>query len=119
MARKKIKAFTDSGVTEIDGFKFEKFVFDALPLTVKNLVIETVREEEFAPVKNASGVDSVTSARELMERLHRNWLTERGISVPEGVKTVEISPLAAVEADDLSRGIRLVHKNENLLVEAV
>ena len=30
------------------------------------LVFEVVREKEFAPIKNATGVDSVESARELL-----------------------------------------------------
>ena len=117
VARKKIKAFIGRGVEEIDGYKFEKFVFDALPLTDKNLVFETLREEEFAPVKNASGVDSVASAREMMERLQRGWLEKRGIAVPPGVRTVEISPLVAVEAEDLGRDIILKAEGESLHLE--
>lgn len=31
------------------------------------LAYEVVREKEFAPVKNATGVDSVDSARELLK----------------------------------------------------
>jgi UDP-N-acetylglucosamine/UDP-N-acetylgalactosamine diphosphorylase len=96
-ARKKIK--TVSG--EVDGLKFEKFVFDALPLTERNIVFETLREEEFAPVKNPSGVDSVDSARAMMNDLFRKWLAARGVKVPPAVETVEISPLAAVEPEDI------------------
>jgi len=96
-ARKKIK--TVSG--EVDGLKFEKFVFDALPLTERNIVFETLREEEFAPVKNPSGVDSVDSARSMMNDLFRKWLAARGVAVPAAVETVEISPLVAVEPEDI------------------
>lgn len=101
VAYKKIKQFTGSGTTEIDGFKFEKFVFDALPLAQKSCIIETLREEEFAPVKNASGVDSVVSSQKLMDALFRAWCAERGIAVPEKVKVLEISPLVAVAPEDL------------------
>lgn len=106
-ARKKIKAFTGAGCREIEGFKFEKFVFDALPLTEHNVVFETLREEEFAPVKNASGVDSVESAQKMMDEQHRSWLAARGIRIPAKVRAVEISPLAAVEPDDLDPALSL------------
>jgi UDP-N-acetylglucosamine/UDP-N-acetylgalactosamine diphosphorylase len=101
VAKKKIKSHAAGGPIELDGYKFEKFVFDALPLTPHNVVLETSREDEFAPVKNGSGVDSVDSAKELMDGQCRRWLAERKIGVPPRVKVVEISPLCAVEAGDL------------------
>jgi UDP-N-acetylglucosamine/UDP-N-acetylgalactosamine diphosphorylase len=101
VARKKIRAYARGGMSEIEGFKFEKFVFDALPLTDRNIVFETLREEEFAPVKNRSGVDSVETARRLMSDLYRKWLRGRRIAIPENVEVIEISPLLAVEPEDL------------------
>jgi len=110
VARKKISAYTGNGTTEINGYKFEKFVFDALPLTEKNIVLETRREEEFAPIKNPSGVDSVESAQGLMDALARSWLRERGIAIPPSVRTVEISPLLALEPGDLPASITVPDK---------
>ena len=52
-------------------------------------------------IKNPSGVDSVESARGLMDALARSWLRERGIAVPASVRTIEISPLLALEPGDL------------------
>ncbi len=115
VARKKIKEFADGGIRETDGFKFEKFVFDALPLAKISVIIETVREEEFAPVKNATGVDSVDSSRELMSGLFRSWLSSRHIAIPEHVRVIEISPLAAVEADDLPENL-VIPDNENVYI---
>ena len=106
-AKKRIKAFAGGAVREIEGFKFEKFVFDALPLTEKNIVFETLREEEFAPVKNATGVDSVKSAQKMMNDQCRRWLQQRGIRVPEKVAVVEISPLVAVGPEDLDAGLMI------------
>jgi len=96
-ARKKIKTLTG----ETDGLKYEKFVFDALPLTEHNIVFETLREDEFAPVKNPSGIDSVDSARKMMSDQCRRWLAAGGVRVPEKTVTLEISPLAAVEPEDI------------------
>ena len=100
-AKKKIPAMVNGKPQEISGYKYEKFVFDALPLSSKNVILETSREEEFAPVKNASGTDSIETARGLMERLNRGWLASRGIKVPGSVRAIEISPRFALCAEDL------------------
>jgi len=111
-ARKKLKIFKEGTVKEVEGFKFEKFVFDALPLTEKNVIFETLREEEFAPVKNATGIDSVETSRDLMMDLHRKWFAERDIAVPPVVKRLEISPLAAVEPGDLDTDLLIPEKED-------
>ena len=103
----KIKALRNGAFIEIDGLKYEKFIFDALSFTEKNTIIETIREEEFAPVKNAEGVDSPYTARELMSNLYSKWIRDRGISIPGNVRVIEISPLLAIEADDIPEGIRI------------
>ncbi len=107
VARKNIVSHTLSGPVEIEGFKFEKFVFDALPLTDKNIVLEIRREDEFAPVKNPSGVDSVESAHELMTGLYRRWIGKRGIRIPARVQKIEISPLLALEAADIPASLSI------------
>jgi UDP-N-acetylglucosamine/UDP-N-acetylgalactosamine diphosphorylase len=115
VARKKITAMVDGKHAEISGYKFEKFVFDALPLSAKNVILEVSREEEFAPVKNATGQDSADSAKELMTALNRKWLSSKGIHIPEQVKEIEISPLTALSPDDLPDGIT-VPDTENVLI---
>lgn len=114
-ARKKITAMIDGKRGEISGYKFEKFVFDALPLAAKNVILEVSREEEFAPVKNASGQDSADSARRLMTALNRKWLEERGITVPRNVMEIEISPLAALSPKDIPEGT-IVPDTEKVLI---
>ena len=42
----------------IKGVKFERFIFDALPYAQRAIVVETLREEEFSPVKNKTGPHS-------------------------------------------------------------
>lgn len=51
-----------------NGYKFETLVVDMVKLTGSCLAYEVEREKEFAPVKNASGVDSVESARALLKK---------------------------------------------------
>ena len=50
-----------------NGHKFETLVLDMVHMQDSCLAYEVVREKEFAPVKNAAGVDSVESARELLK----------------------------------------------------
>lgn len=83
-----------------NAIKFERFIFDAIPLAKNPLVVETSREEEFAPLKNATGADSPETCRRAMSEQHRRWLQKAGVEVPPDAD-VEISPLAATEPDDL------------------
>ena len=83
-----------------NAYKFEKFAFDVLPLAKKSLVVETVREEEFAPIKNTSGQDSPETSHALQLDRAERWLLSRGVDVSEGA-TVEVSPLSASCAEDL------------------
>lgn len=48
-----------------NGYKFEQLVLDMIHELSSCLPYEVVREREFAPIKNKTGVDSVESAREL------------------------------------------------------
>ncbi len=113
VAKKNIPALSADGATaEIPGRKFEKFVFDAIPAASSSFALEVVREEEFAPIKNASGDDSLESAQELLVAEHRKWLARAGIEV---TGRVEISPLAALDADELAR--RLVGAESRYTVD--
>lgn len=51
---------------EPNAYKFETLVLDMIHMQDKCLSFEVERQREFAPVKNAEGVDSVESARELL-----------------------------------------------------
>ena len=51
-----------------NGFKFENLVLDMIHQMKSCLPYEVVREKEFAPIKNRVGVDSVESARALLQK---------------------------------------------------
>ncbi|MBU0719337.1 MAG: UDPGP type 1 family protein [Planctomycetes bacterium] len=86
--------------------KLESFIFDVLPLAGNPLVLEVERAEEFSPVKNATGVDSLeTSQRDQVRRACR-WLEQAGVDVPrkpdgEPAVTVVILPSFALDAADV------------------
>ncbi len=50
-----------------NGYKFEQLVLDMIHELDSCLPYEVVRNKEFAPIKNKTGVDSVESARKLCE----------------------------------------------------
>ncbi len=52
---------------EPNGYKFENLVLDMIHMEESCLAFEVVRNREFAPIKNKTGVDSVNSARELLK----------------------------------------------------
>jgi UDP-N-acetylglucosamine/UDP-N-acetylgalactosamine diphosphorylase len=66
----------------------------------KPLIVETLREEEFAPIKNAKGADSPTTSHQLQQQRAANWLKARGVQVPESA-VIEISPLSGSTPEDL------------------
>jgi len=70
-AKKKIPYVTADGEdirpVEPNGYKFELFILDMIHMLENCLPYEVIRKNEFAPIKNASGVDSIESARELLK----------------------------------------------------
>ena len=102
-------AFLDSDGNQVrpadaNANKFERFIFDALPLADSALIIEGNRAREFNPVKNASGKDSPETARAALSRIGREWLRNAGVDVPESA-TAEISPLTALDQQQLAERI--------------
>jgi len=90
--------------------KLEMFVFDALPLAANPLLLEIDRAEEFSPVKNAKGVDSVESAIRDQIRRAARWLDGAGVRVPrkpdgEPDVVIEVAPSYARNADDVRRRV--------------
>jgi UDP-N-acetylglucosamine/UDP-N-acetylgalactosamine diphosphorylase len=91
---------------EPNGIKLESFIFDALPLASRSIILETLRSEEFAPVKNAAGIDSVESAREMIVARGATWLESAGVAVPRKPDgsvdcLIEIAPSFALEKYDI------------------
>lgn len=53
-----------------NAYKYEAFIFDAFSSLDSMAIMRVKREDEFAPVKNATGVDSPETARELYKKFH-------------------------------------------------
>jgi UDP-N-acetylglucosamine/UDP-N-acetylgalactosamine diphosphorylase len=102
LARRTVEAMApEEGTIEIEGWKFETFVFDAIGFAKKTCSMEVVRDEEFSPVKNSQGNDSPATAAAAMSNLYRSWLEGAGLkSYPH--KLIEISPLFALDKEELA-----------------
>jgi UDP-N-acetylglucosamine/UDP-N-acetylgalactosamine diphosphorylase len=104
-AVKKVPFIDDAGrVVEPaaeNAIKFERFIFDVLPLAERSLVVEALREDEFCPLKNKTGDFSPDHVRAGMSRRFAGWLRLAGATVPDNLP-VEINPLYALDAEELT-----------------
>jgi UDP-N-acetylglucosamine/UDP-N-acetylgalactosamine diphosphorylase len=114
IARKKVPHLDAQGrlvhPEKENALKFEKFIFDALPLAERWTVVETTRRREFEPLKNATGPDSPESVLQAMSNQAGDWLEQAGVSVPWDAKRnvkvpLEINPLFALDAEELARKV--------------
>jgi UDP-N-acetylglucosamine/UDP-N-acetylgalactosamine diphosphorylase len=110
-ARKKVPHLDESGRRVEPGkenaLKFEKFIFDVLPLAERWTVVETARREEFEPLKNPTGADSPESVRRALSRLAADWLEAAGVRVPrdgqgDPAVPLEVSPLFALDREEFA-----------------
>jgi UDP-N-acetylglucosamine/UDP-N-acetylgalactosamine diphosphorylase len=89
-----------------NAIKFERFVFDLLPMAERTLVIEGDASQVFAPVKNADGAptDTPSATKQAISSLHAKWLADAGVIVKPGVQ-VEINPIWAWDPGEVRQKI--------------
>ena len=85
--------------------KLESFIFDALPLAEKTMILEADRNESFGPTKNATGVDSAESCREMLIARDKRRLKAANVDIANAEK-VEIAPRIAVCDEDVEEYCR-------------
>jgi UDP-N-acetylglucosamine/UDP-N-acetylgalactosamine diphosphorylase len=110
IARKKVAYIDPSGdsikPSEPNAIKFERFIFDLIPSARNAIVVEVDPAKGFGPLKNASGAkdDTPESVRTQMMAVARDWLRQAGAQVEDDA-IVEISPLFALDAEELAKKI--------------
>ena len=111
-ADKKIPALDDQGSVVTpdapNGVKLESFIFDALPLADKVLLLEGDRNELFAPTKNLTGVDSVESCRKMISARNARRLADAGVTIPYNcdgtlAADIEIDPRRVCDDEDAAK----------------
>ena len=98
---------------EPNGIKLETFVFDAIPMAYNSIILETCRQEEFAPVKNASGVDSAKVTSQMMIDRVAAWHELAGVHVPRKADgspdcVLELAASFALSAKDIKAKVNYV-----------
>jgi len=110
-AEKEVAHFDEHGrrvePREPNAVKLEMFIFDAMPLAEKAVILETTRSGEFSPIKNAEGPDSLATSLHDQVRRAATWLEAAGVQVPRDADgqvaaALEISPLFADSAEALA-----------------
>ncbi|GAB2281292.1 UDP-N-acetylglucosamine diphosphorylase 1 [Dionaea muscipula] len=111
LERDSIYHLAEKKIPSVEGFttglKLEQFIFDAFTYAPSTALFEVLREEEFAPVKNANGAqaDTPDSARMLVFRLHNRWVSTAGgfitHSLPLSATGVEVSPICSYMGEGL------------------
>ncbi len=114
IAHKKVPFCDEAGKTvkpaKPNAFKFEKFIFDSLADAKICSCLAFDRAQEFAPVKNAEGVDSPATCQAALTAKWAGWLKECGITIPCDANgapkiTIEIDPVFAHSAGALKKQI--------------
>jgi UDP-N-acetylglucosamine/UDP-N-acetylgalactosamine diphosphorylase len=106
LAKKKVPTIDEAGQrvepSEPNALKFERFIFDLLPMAENALVVEYAERDVFAPLKNAAGAERDTAeyVRRMMVEQHAGWLVAAGTKVAADVPE-EISPVWALDATDV------------------
>src|SRR5262249_17802987 len=86
VAKKKVPHLNERGEQvqpeHENALKFERFIFDVLPLAERWLLVETTRQDEFEPLKNATGADSPETVYRGLCNLAADWLGRAGVAGP-------------------------------------
>lgn len=104
VAKKKVPFLDEHGTlvqpqTE-NAFKFERFIFDLLPMASRAIVVEVDAAEGFSAVKNPDSAPTETAATTqaaIMAQQIR-WLKSAGVEVAKDVR-IEIHPSVAHDAE--------------------
>ena len=91
---------------KLNAVKLETFIFDVFPFAEKIILFESLLEDEFAPVKNKTGKDSVYEARLMLIKRDTRRLQTAEVHVPElkdgkPGAVIELSPLSFLDTEDV------------------
>jgi UDP-N-acetylglucosamine/UDP-N-acetylgalactosamine diphosphorylase len=109
IAHKKIIHIDESGKKiepdNPNGYKLEQFIFDTFPIAERVVVMETEREKDFSPIKNAEGTDSPQTARQHLNNYFGSWLERAGYELERDQEgnvqhQIEVSPLYALDEEE-------------------
>lgn len=83
-----------------NGIKLEQFIVDVFPMATTYTVYRVDRKQEFSPLKNKTGKDSIQTAMWDLLSLHCQYLNEAGVF---NTGDVEVSPRLSYAGEGLFR----------------
>ena len=103
-AFKAVKYLDQNGTTRMAdapmAWKYEKFIFDVLPFANNVNALLGLREESFAPLKNAYGQDTLADVQAALQKFDRKTFSEiSGVEAP--LRAFELSPKFYYPTPDL------------------
>jgi UDP-N-acetylglucosamine/UDP-N-acetylgalactosamine diphosphorylase len=105
-AHKRVATLNSKGELEEPGepnvFRFERFIFDTLPLAKTVCALEVPREEQFIPLKNADGPFGPDGVRSAMADYWRKALAQGGLpAASDAPPVIEVDPALCENAREL------------------
>lgn len=110
-AHKKVAVLNERGELEEpkapNVYRFERFVFDTLPLAQRVAALEVPREEQFLPLKNADGPFGPLGVREALQNYWRKALAAAGLpAAVDAPPAIEVDPGLCENARELIEHLR-------------
>jgi UDP-N-acetylglucosamine/UDP-N-acetylgalactosamine diphosphorylase len=110
-AHKKVATLNTKGELEEpkapNVYRFERFIFDTLPLAKRVAALEVPREEQFLPLKNPDGPYGPEGVRESQQNYWRKALAAAGLpAAPDAPPVIEVDPALCENARELIEHLR-------------
>ena len=110
-AHKKVATLNEAGEPHEPAapnvYRFERFIFDTLPLAKCVAALEVPREEQFLPLKNAEGPFGPEGVRESLQQYWRKALAQAGLPTsPDAPPVIEVDPGLCENARELMDYLR-------------
>ena len=94
-----------------NSIRFQTFPFEVFRAARRATIVDVHRETEYSPITSTSGSNSPQTAQRDLSQLYTRWLREAGAVdpalSPDLEPAVEISPLFALDAEELREKIEL------------
>ena len=104
---------------EENAIKFERFIFDLLPLAKSAVVVEVDAFNHHAVLKNATGSNSPETVKRNISALHAAWLRQAGAVVLDGAP-IRISSLFAdspeIVIDEVAMSFRKIAPHTHTMI---
>ncbi|KAJ5075432.1 hypothetical protein M0811_07402 [Anaeramoeba ignava] len=102
-----VNGLKDGIIQPFIAIKFEQFIFDVFPFAKSFAVLQVERENEFSPIKNKTGNDSIETAKIAISSLNTKLVQQAGGFIDSSNSNLfEISPLVSYNGENLQNFVK-------------